>query len=240
MVDGGYVADAVPVLCELRGDVLECGVALVARLERNADHGGPHEHGLVRGVVVEAVDEALPSRLVCQLRRHLVEHPHPRGEVRLGRELAQQPAREPVEGGDGSEVGLGNRDSTPFTFGRVGGGLGPAFELHPDAALQLGRRGLGERDGGDLGESDTPVDDEVGDPFDELRRLAAAGPGLDEQRASETTAADELPSRGVDDLDLGAHGASGSRRSRMRSSGAPTLASACSPRSREHTRSNSQ
>ena len=241
----GHGPEPIPALVQLDGDVLEGGLALVAGLEGDVEHGGAHEEVLVGRVVVEGVDEAGPPLLVGQLGRHLVEHVHARRQAGGHGELVEQPAGEAVQGGDGGQVGLGDGPAAPgggLVVAGLVGALGLDLEPHPDAGAQLGGGRLGEGDGGHVVEPHAVVEHQVGDPLHQGGGLARAGTGLDEQGAAQPVAGHEVAGGLVGGLGHRSPSSSSdqARGERATSSGAPALASACSPRSRGHTASNVQ
>jgi hypothetical protein len=144
-----------------------------------------------------------------------------------------------VQRGDGGSVGVGECLPATQAPGFVGGGVLLALEGLTDATLQLRSGGLGEGDGGQRREVDLVMQDQVDDPADQRGGLAGAGAGLDEQGARQARGGDDVAGGLIDE---GAHvcTSSSTRRSRTRSSGAATFASAWSPRSRGHTWSKSQ
>ncbi|MEZ5262744.1 MAG: hypothetical protein R2755_13455 [Acidimicrobiales bacterium] len=188
----GHRGQQVPVLVEPGGCVAQRGLAEVLGFDADADQDRTGEELLVGRIVVEGVGEALPAVLGGQLRGHLVGHRHPRRETGVDGELAEQPAGEAVQGGDGGAVGVGQGLAAPVELEQVGGGGEPALEVGADAAAQLGGGGLGERDGGDVGQGHATFEHQVGDPLHELGGLAGARTGLDEERAVEADRADQL------------------------------------------------
>ena len=151
----------------------------------------------------------------------------PRWRTRSSRRLAK-PCSVDSAARSTSAIAARHRARSPSSV-VVGGAL---LERLADAGLQLGRGRLGEGDRGDVGQSDAFAEHEVGDPIDQLGGLARSRAGLDEQRLGQPVAADEVARR-PDRRGRSWFLASTPTASRRRSSGASTLISACSPRSRD-------
>ena len=112
--DRDQIVEAIPVLVELDRHVTQRRVVRVPRFERYVQRRRSHQQLLVFGVVVQPVDEPLPTRLVFQLRRDLVEDPHSRWETRGDRELAEDAIGESMHRRDGGQVGLVDRLLAPI------------------------------------------------------------------------------------------------------------------------------
>ncbi len=164
------------------------------------------QRGLERRVGEERVDECGPSLVELDAGLDVVEDPEPRWQADLEGMLAQQPLREPVEGGERCLVELVQRSQAAALHRRVdrrvGVGPGHALQRGADPVAELGRGSLGERDRGELAQLGGPGRDQRDDPVDQRGRLAGPGTGFDEQ-AGEQLVTDLVVCRLVADL---AHG----------------------------------
>ena len=122
------------------------------------------DRALELGVVEELVAERAPAPLELDAGADLVEHLDPRREPGLDRVLREEPLGERVQRADGGAVELVERRLAPGGYERSrsppGRGGGP-YAAPADAVAELGRRLLGEGDGGDRRSSTSPVRDEA-------------------------------------------------------------------------------
>ena len=102
-------------------------------------------------------------------------------DARLYGALAQELGTKAVDRVDVRFLELLERQIEPAANGRIGRVRAFLFECFTQAQLQLAGGLLGEGDGHDLLHRRAPGCEDLQDPFDQLRRLAGAGRGLDDE-----------------------------------------------------------
>jgi hypothetical protein len=179
---GRLRAEQVGLSAQLPGQLLQVveGQSERQGVPDRVPHPGPW---VVRQLVVEPAAEALVE---VERGLDLVPDREPRRQPGLEWEGAQQRPGEGVDRLDRGQVDLAGRLRAAVADGLAARGVGGGRpQLAPDAAPQLGRGRLGERDRGQALHLQAAVGDQRDDPRHELARLARPGAGLDQEGAVE-------------------------------------------------------